>query len=356
MQVVHRNLLAGMLVAWITSCSLNDHGLGSIDASHVASGAGGHPQGSAGMSAAGAAGAAGAGITPDPVGTGGSLATAGTTGGAGQPMADASASDSSTGGAAGSAASGGGSGGGAGGTTGVAGSAGTAGSASGGAGGGASGTGGASGAGGAGGPDGSAGASTAGAAGQAASAGCSDGTREGFIDMETYPNIAACSGAWDVPGLASAASLAPQCDRHAGNDGEKPDGRGCSVADLCALGWSVCQTAHAVAVATANAGCNDAIATAGEIPSFFVSRQRSNGSTCDTTNTYPGTNNLYGCGNVGSIADKDCAPFTHMLRDSDCQNLYPWECADGPIGTSNDEYTVVTKQTSSRGGVLCCKN
>ncbi|HEV3029997.1 MAG TPA: hypothetical protein VG319_00065 [Polyangia bacterium] len=280
---------------------------------------------------------------------------AGTTGGAGNPMADASASDSSAVGAAGSEAAGGDSGGGSGGTnpTGVAGSPGTAGSANGGAGGDTSGAGGA---GGTAGTGGVAGAGTAGAAGQAASAGCSDGTREGFVDVNKYPNIAACSGAWDVPGLASTSSLTPQCDRRAGNDGAKPDGRGCSVADLCALGWSVCQSAHAVSVATANAGCNDAIATPGEIGSYFVTRQRSNGATCDTTNTYPGTNNLYGCGNVGSIADKDCAPFTHMLRDSDCQNLYPWECADGPIGTATDEYTVVTKQTSSRGGVLCCKN
>ena len=76
-------------------------------------------------------------------------------------------------------------------------------------------------------------------------------------------------------------------------------------------------------------------------------------ATCDPTNQY-GSNNLYGCGTMGSLADHSCAPFTHMLRDSDCQS--PWSCSDGPPGTATDELYTVTKQSSSHGGVLCCKN
>ncbi|MCO4763357.1 MAG: hypothetical protein KC502_17705, partial [Myxococcales bacterium] len=31
--------------------------------------------------------------------------------------------------------------------------------------------------------------------------GCADGTREGFLDMKKYSKLAACSGAWSVPGI-----------------------------------------------------------------------------------------------------------------------------------------------------------
>src|SRR5581483_6256255 len=35
------------------------------------------------------------------------------------------------------------------------------------------------------------------------SIGCSDGTREAFISMNTHPNIAGCSGGWSVPGVST---------------------------------------------------------------------------------------------------------------------------------------------------------
>src|SRR4051794_8473939 len=40
-----------------------------------------------------------------------------------------------------------------------------------------------------------------GLAGPPAQVGCADGTREGFPDLEDWPKIAGCSGAWLVPGL-----------------------------------------------------------------------------------------------------------------------------------------------------------
>jgi hypothetical protein len=183
--------------------------------------------------------------------------------------------------------------------------------------------------------------------------GCSDGTREGYVDRVKYPKIAACEGGWDEPGLASYASRNPQCNRRAGNDGDNPGGKDCSVADLCASGWVVCETAHAVAIA-APAGCGDAIAPYGDKPVFFLTRQRGTGLTCDPNNVQ-GTNNLYGCGTLGSAADKSCAPFTKMLRDTDCKMNDPWLCTDGPLSTSQNEYGVVTKSGPGRGGVLCCK-
>jgi hypothetical protein len=352
MQVVFRSLLAVMCAAWIASCSLNEHGLGTVDSSHPAqagaAGAGGatggtgvvtgtagaQPQtsGVAGASLAGASGAAG-----DPSGAAGN--TSGAAGDAAGPAG--------TSGAAGDASS-------AAGTTGAAGDASGAGgssSSTGGTGVATTGTGGAS-------NGGAGGSGNAGAAGTTTGEpGCSDGTREGFLDMTKYPSIAACSGAWDTPGLSTTAARSPQCDRRGGNDGDKPDGRGCSVADLCASGWQVCESAQAVAIATMGAGCLDAYAPSGGKPIFFVTLQRATGLVCDTSaQGSSGTNNLYGCGNFGSTADRSCAPFTRMLRDSDCANEYPWFCSDGPLGTSQDEYDVVTKSSSSRGGVLCCKN
>ena len=62
--------------------------------------------------------------------------------------------------------------------------------------------------------------------------GCADGTREGYTDLQLHPAIAACSGAWSIPGLVAANTLTPQCARQAGNDGALPAGVGCSESVL----------------------------------------------------------------------------------------------------------------------------
>jgi hypothetical protein len=360
MQVMLRNLLTAAAFASlmsIASCSLNDRGLGSTDAARVTMGAAGHPQGTAGVAGMIAGDMAGAGGTmPSPTGTAGTDDTssagapgsAGVAGAGGEPATGGAAGDSSVGGDAGTSS-----------TAGAAGTtiptAGTGGKVDAGtASGGVAGTAGVG--------SGAAGAGSGGGAGAAGATahpqiGCSDGTREGYVDYNRYPNIAACAGAWAEPGLASMASRTPECDRRAGNDGDKDDGRGCSVADLCASGWHVCETGKAVLAAAGPTGCADALAPfANNQLVFFVSRQRAVGLDCDDT-TQTGANNVYGCGNFGSAADKaSCAPFTHMLRDSDCQVEPPWLCADGPVSTASTEYNVITKDTSSHGGALCCKD
>lgn len=326
MQVSFRNLLATGLVALVASCTLNHNGLGA------GGGAGAGVQGAGGTAGAAASGAGTAGMTPIPSGAAG--APVPTTGGGGADAsgtagADAAAGAGGDGGAAGADPSG------------DAGASGTAGAANGmGA------------AGDTGGVGGQAGNGTGGST-VIDPVGCSDGTREGFVDIAVYPNIAACAGGWDEPGLLSMASRTPECERRAGNESDNPDGGGCSVADLCSAGWHVCETAQAVAAATAGIGCAPAYELYLAKPAFFVTRQRAEGLVCDATNQ-TGTNNLYGCGNVGSAADKSCAPFMHMLRDSDCHNHMPWACADGQIGNAQDEYSVVTKAGSAAGGVLCC--
>jgi hypothetical protein len=340
MRVVFRSLLAVTSavcsVAWVSSCALNDHGLGGIDAS---TGRVAFDGGSAGAhGAAGTQGLAGtqgtAGTTSPATGTAGVTSPAGT---AGTEAAGTSGGDTAGVGASGSAGAT---------TTGTAGDAMT---------------------GDAGAPfvvdagvdlgssdaaDTAAGG-TSGAAGSMAppEPGCSDGTREGYLDMKKYPGIAACSGGWAEPGLDSEASHTPECARRAGNSGDKVDGHGCSIADLCAAGWHVCESTHEVSLLVT--ACTDAFSPSAAKPVFFVTRQRAIGLTCTANSqTEGGTNNIYGCGNVGSFADKSCTPLDHMLRDSDCANQPPWSCSDN----SQDEYLVVTKLGSSRGGALCCKD
>ena len=184
--------------------------------------------------------------------------------------------------------------------------------------------------------------------------GCADGTREGFLNVQGYPLIAACAGGWDVPGLLSANALAPQCGRQGGNSGPSPAGAGCSVADLCAEGWHVCLTAHEV---FQNAGdCKDAVGPAGTNHAFFVTRQRALGNTCPAANDV-GTNHLHGCGNFGSPEDKTCIPFMLMLKNTDCAANSPWSCPIVTnVTTTYNEYETVTKVGPAHGGALCCRN
>jgi hypothetical protein len=180
--------------------------------------------------------------------------------------------------------------------------------------------------------------------------GCADGTREGFTSLEKYPDIAACAGGWSVAGLVAPETLAPQCGRAAGNSGANPNGSACSVADLCAGGWHVCESAHEVSSKASD--CKDAFP--GGAQAFYATRQRGPMMTCDPANLM-GTNNVYGCGNFGSNAMSACAPFTHMLRDADCKANAPWSCVNGPIDYSTTELVDVTKPGPAKGGVLCCR-
>jgi hypothetical protein len=336
MQVGFRNLLVAALAAWVASftaaCALDDHGLGG----GVDSGTGRvQLGGSTGMTMTGAGGQTlgAAGATMLPSGAAGTIGSPGAdaTGAAGDATTvDAAAADTPAGADAAAGAAGVAMTGAAGEPAGAAGGSGAAGTGAGGAGG-----------------------AAAGANGGTGTPGCADGTREGYTDLQQYPMIAACAGGWDEPGLDSDASMTPECDRHGGNDGDHPDGHGCSVEDLCAAGWSVCASAHVVSNLAGS--CDDALAPSGDKPVFFLTRQRAVGLVCTPTNA-TGTNNFYGCGNIGSAADKSCTPFTHMMRDTDCQNEPPWACGD-PSGADNqDEYSVVTKPGPTKGGVLCCKN
>jgi hypothetical protein len=187
-------------------------------------------------------------------------------------------------------------------------------------------------------------------------AGCADGTREGYLSTVTYPLIAACAGGWSIAGMTANNTMTPQCGRRAGNNGMNTSGNGCSVADLCAENWHVCETAAEVARLART--CDDAFAPAGNTDVFYATRQRAAGVTCVANNNTNGTNNLHGCGNFGTNENSlICTPFPTLLTQTDCAGTPPWVC--GENATDITELQDVTKTAngaaaSTHGGVLCC--
>jgi hypothetical protein len=218
-----------------------------------------------------------------------------------------------------------------------------------------------------------------------AGTGCSDGTREGFT---AYPGstIAGCSGGWTVPGImldnpthpaqcptvTTHDTVDPACGRNAGNSSPNPNGSGCNVADLCAAGWHVCQTAQEVALNSPTGDCSSALAAGDPTPLFFATRQSSDGclvcatgtstaSNCNSATCIGGceqteylSNDLFGCGNIGSTGLTDCGAL-----DASSNNLCsalgpPWTCTDDGSGLC--EAYVVTHTNDTAGGVLCCQD
>jgi hypothetical protein len=173
-----------------------------------------------------------------------------------------------------------------------------------------------------------------------AAAGCADGEREGLL---APPDIAACAGGFDVPGLRT--TITPSCDRAAGDDGANPAGAGCSVADLCAEGWHVCVGGAEVA-ARSPGGCAESDPST---TSFFAVRQSGpGGASCGD-----GANDVFGCGSVGvAVTDASCAPLDRFSNDLCAALPAPWTC--GPDGTA--EADQVVKPGSDAGGVMCCRD
>ncbi len=195
--------------------------------------------------------------------------------------------------------------------------------------------------------------------------GCSDGTREGFLDEVKYPGIAGCSGGFSVPGILGA--LTPQCAFSAGNSGNNPKGAGCSAADLCAPGFHVCQSAGDVQ-ASSPTGCTGAATSPGL---FFATQQSSTGCSlcalgngadpvvCNGCSCAPNckqtaltANDLFGCGSLGNSVSS-CSALDRSSGNTCAALGPPWIC-DAPGSAGCDEATLVTKSASAGGGVLCC--
>jgi hypothetical protein len=186
--------------------------------------------------------------------------------------------------------------------------------------------------------------------------GCSDGTREGFRDIKTWPRIAACAGGWRVPGLLSESARAPQCLRRSGNDSANVDGRGCvdnacvdcSASDLCAPLWHACLNGPEVADCSPT-GC-EGMLSPGDEAFFVVMTGASSQGVC-----YPeGKNDLHGCGNLGAPESDQCPPLTRRMSFTECNGTGTWEC--GNANRNLIEAETVRKVNSSLGGVLCCRD
>jgi hypothetical protein len=193
--------------------------------------------------------------------------------------------------------------------------------------------------------------------------GCSDGTREGFVDRTTFPGIAGCEGAWSVAGLAAPSS----CKLKSGNSSNNTGGQGCAAADLCSSDFHICASPSEVA---ANLPSGQTCNAATNSPNvFFAIAQSGPGCALCTVNNacnFPAScsscqglgvceNDLFGCGTMGNVPDATCGVL-NQTSGNDCSALSTggWSCNSSDGCT---EFAVVTKSDGlSGGGVLCCKN
>jgi len=176
------------------------------------------------------------------------------------------------------------------------------------------------------------------------SIGCSDGEREGFLDPQEFPNIAACAGGWTKAGILE---TEPECHRLSGDDTINTTGSGCSAADLCAEGWHVCDSLQEIDEAS-SVGC----AYSWDPDTFWVAAISGDGSQeCGSS----GADDLFGCGTVGVSAEASCAPLSRSSGDK-CEDLPDsWDCPGGLFGSSS-EAEDVKKLGLEGGGVLCCRD
>jgi hypothetical protein len=190
--------------------------------------------------------------------------------------------------------------------------------------------------------------------------GCSDGTREGFRDINRWPRIAACAGGWQVAGLLTGASRTPVCNRNAGNDSSDPTGIHCSAADMCAATWHACTNGPDVADHSSSGDCAG-ILSPGEQAFFVVMTGASPQGVC-----YPDpslANDLHGCGSIGQPEAGGCPPLDRRMDFAACAATGVWSCGDASdslpgVDASGNllEAALVTKPDPSLGGVLCCKD
>ncbi|HEY3237587.1 MAG TPA: hypothetical protein VGJ84_22900 [Polyangiaceae bacterium] len=181
--------------------------------------------------------------------------------------------------------------------------------------------------------------------------GCADQTREGFFDS---PGIAACAGGWQIPGSALSLTINPQCMRQAGNSSNNPTGVGCTVEDLCAMGWHVCTTPADVAGHTTNgAGCS-ALGNAAQ--GLFITRMSWDFNLgCEQTDH----NNLVGCAAGGTLdmsgSWTSCDPLNAgwTWHQCACASIAGWCCSATSGSLEGDS---VIKAGPDYGGVLCCSN
>jgi len=200
--------------------------------------------------------------------------------------------------------------------------------------------------------------------------GCSDGSEEAYGIANNCPGLSACAGGWSLPGVLG--TPVPACGRVSGNTSVNPSGAGCTVSDLCGVGFHVCRN-DADIVAHLSPGCvSGSVAGA-----FYATGQSTNGairlatgvntslascngstSVCGCAQTMWTANDLAGVGGIG-LGTLCAAGGVNRTSNDNCMSLQGANCAVAPTAwqcpsTGFDEAHTVTKGSSSCGGVLCC--
>lgn len=155
--------------------------------------------------------------------------------------------------------------------------------------------------------------------------GCHSGVRVGFVDAERYPQIAACAGGWDTPGLVN------------------PSQAEGNAAALCADGWHVCSSVDEVKRATKGEGCAAADIKRGGF--FAIAEGIFEAPQCFTR----GSVGVLGCGSLGAPAPAACSPLVKVTNPGCSALEAPWACEKGR------EVWSLTKPKHEAGGVLCCQ-
>lgn len=220
--------------------------------------------------------------------------------------------------------------------------------------------------------------------------GCADARRDGLVQLDRFPDVAACAGSWGVAGLLEADPtggrlnrVAPldTCPREFGDDVSPMPTADCSASNLCAPGWHICDYLEFEARG-GNCGPIDRDEGGTGDPAFYagIGHHDPDGAlaagVCYVDPYSPNaTSDLFGCGTIGcNVAPAsgepiDCGLFTRFsgnlcnlvragLGVDDCQIGVgpgtpdsPWECGDD----SFREALNVRKIDATEGGVLCCR-
>lgn len=161
-----------------------------------------------------------------------------------------------------------------------------------------------------------------------ASAGCADGTREGFTDVGQFPDIASCAANWPILDLRERGS-GSACGNDLGEDCRAPR-------DACAPGWHICMVTGDPEDLRSRISASDCGSTAAGNGRFAVASNYDDGEgTCEGT--------PYGCtdGRVALCCGTGCVPPVRSC-------IWP-----ETMGSAMD---TVCNANSDADGVLCCRD
>ena len=148
--------------------------------------------------------------------------------------------------------------------------------------------------------------------------GCADSVRD---VPDVSPKVAACAGAWAVPGM---------------------DGTGVrSAGALCEDGWHVCvdeadAMSHGAAAMCAMVASTDLFATA---------QKSSAADRCDAG----GNDDVFGCGGLGSMVNS-CGPLHRAIGTL----VAPVVLGAWSVGTDDKNERINVTKGEGNGGVICC--